>query len=250
MIVIATGLLIVGLHGNRGRGNLSKLGFDKFGQDPATTGQYIGFNGLPVIAAVLIANSPQLLVSLCYFLLNSNITTMLMNAEWTSFAHKRKPLRVSSPTGQQRPSYYLQLPYRFSVPLLITMATLHWGISQSIFLSRMVISEDEHSARPNKNSSNMVGFSSSALLFSTLLGLAIVSLTVGIGRLLHYPPGILLLGNCSLVISAACHPRPDDECVELSPLQWGVISTNERGVSHCGFASSDVRMPVEGEICA
>ena len=50
--------------------------------------------GLILIADVLVANSPQLILSFLYFSYNSLWTCMLLTAEWAESAKTRKPLRV------------------------------------------------------------------------------------------------------------------------------------------------------------
>lgn len=42
----------------------------------------------------------------------------------------RKGLRVTQPHGYQRSSYFLQLPYRWSLPLIVISGTLHWLLSR------------------------------------------------------------------------------------------------------------------------
>jgi hypothetical protein len=50
-------------------------------------------------------------------------------------AYHRKGLRVSeNPRGAQRSTYFLQLPYRYAIPLLIVSSAMHWMVSQSLFL--------------------------------------------------------------------------------------------------------------------
>lgn len=46
----------------------------------------------------------------------------------------RKTLRVTSPVGMQRSTYFVQMPMRYGVPMIASMALLHYLISQSIFL--------------------------------------------------------------------------------------------------------------------
>lgn len=48
-----------------------------------------------VLPMVFLANSPQLPVSVAYFLYNSILTNMLLAAEYNDYAGQRKPLRVS-----------------------------------------------------------------------------------------------------------------------------------------------------------
>ncbi|KAH7392189.1 hypothetical protein DE146DRAFT_661877 [Phaeosphaeria sp. MPI-PUGE-AT-0046c] len=88
-----------------------------------------------IASLALIANLPQLLLSFLYFAYNGLFTAMLGAYEWMSYAHKRKGLRISRmPSGAQRSTYFLQLPYRFGIPLIIISGTMHWLVSQSIFV--------------------------------------------------------------------------------------------------------------------
>jgi len=64
---------------------------------------------------VLIANSPQVLLSVLYLNYNGLFSCVVANDEWSRFAHSRKPLRVTSPAGQQRSTYFLSLPYRYAI---------------------------------------------------------------------------------------------------------------------------------------
>ena len=57
-------------------------------------------------------------------------------------AMSEKLLRVSEPRGAQRSTYYLSLPYRYIVPLLLSSAVLHWLVLQSSYYVR-VISYDQ-----------------------------------------------------------------------------------------------------------
>jgi hypothetical protein len=59
---------------------------------------------------------------------------MLVNLEWQSFAIKKKAFRVTSPVGLQRSTYFISLPARYTAPLIIVFAVLHWALSQSVFL--------------------------------------------------------------------------------------------------------------------
>ena len=89
-----------------------------------------GSSGL--LQTVLVADSPQLLLSLIFLTYNSLFTCMLVANEWNQYAHSRKPLRVTSPTGVQRSTNRLQLPYKYGVPLLFISGTVHWLVSQSL----------------------------------------------------------------------------------------------------------------------
>src|ERR1700753_3703235 len=96
----------------------------------------LGVSGL--LSNVFIANSPQLILSVIYFTYNSLFTCFLLGLEWNSYASSKKGLRVSNkPTGEQRGTHFLQLPFRWGIPLIILSVVLHWLSSQSIFLVSM-----------------------------------------------------------------------------------------------------------------
>ncbi|KAF2805426.1 uncharacterized protein BDZ99DRAFT_105306 [Mytilinidion resinicola] len=172
---------------------------------------------------------------------------MCTDSEWASFATKRKPVRVSSPHGQQTATYWLQLPYRYAIPLLLVMTTLNWAVSQSMFFASTLYYRDGQEVP--ELSAPVLGWSASAVLLAVLLGGAGLGVCGALAVFQRYPPGPPLVGGCSLVISGACHARPDDENIEFGPMQWGVISENGNGTSHSGFASGDVRMPYHGQMC-
>ena len=69
---------------------------------------------------------------------NAIYTAQLGAHEWSEYASRRKPLRVSFPRGNQISTYWLQLPFWYSFPLSAALAALHYLISQSIFLAYIV----------------------------------------------------------------------------------------------------------------
>ncbi|KAF1919775.1 hypothetical protein BDU57DRAFT_152490 [Ampelomyces quisqualis] len=196
-----------------------------------------------MILLALIANSPQVILSFLYFAYNSLFTAMLMGQEWTSYASKRKGLRVSrKSSGFQRSTYFLQLPYRFGIPLVILSGTLHWLVSQSIFVVAFDVYDDH--GKPVENGislrDNIVtktcGYSLIAMLAILVLGLLVVIALVGAGYV-PYRRNIPLTGSCSLAISATCHSEKDlqveGDVLSQKKLQWGVVSTDADGVGHC-----------------
>jgi hypothetical protein len=58
----------------------------------------------------------------------------------------RKTLRVSAPVGIQRSSYFVSMPLRYGIPLIVTMSLLHWLISQSLFVVATVSYESDGTA--------------------------------------------------------------------------------------------------------
>lgn len=83
---------------------------------------------------VLFDNSWQFFISMSYLLINSLLSTFFVTNELAGYAKDRKTLRVSAPTGIQRSSYFVSMPARYGLPLMITIGLLHWTVSQSIFV--------------------------------------------------------------------------------------------------------------------
>lgn len=104
---------------------------ESFGKS-ATTTISISFS---YVGTLLVANTPQLILSFCYFSLNSFFTRVQVEEEWNSYSLSYKPLRVSDPKGEQVSNYRLQLPYIYSIPLIGISIILHWILSNAIFLS-------------------------------------------------------------------------------------------------------------------
>ena len=202
---------------------------------------------------ILISNSPQLILSFLYLTYNGLFTSMLLAKEWSGFAHHRKTLRITSPKDQQRSTYWLQLPYRYSIPLSVTSSLLHWLVSQSIFLARVTVL-DPTGAEDTSQSISTCGYSNIAIIFVISFGsiLPLIAIVYGFRR---YPSGMPLAASCSAAISAACHPPEADIDAASKPLQWGVtgevVETNAgRKVGHCSFTSLEVTAPVEGQLYA
>ena len=161
-------------------------------------------------------------------------------------AFKRKGLRVTEPKAQQRSTYFLQLPYRWGVPLMITSGLLHWLLSQTIFLVRLDVRGLNGQIRPQQSMS-ACGYSSSA--FVALISLSgIVYLVTLIVSLRGMEENIPMATSCSAMISAACHPPAEDQEAHLKKVQWGVVEKKYGGVGHCTFTSLEVTRAVVGKV--
>ncbi|KAK5696441.1 hypothetical protein LTR97_007742 [Elasticomyces elasticus] len=179
--------------------------------------------GAGLIANVVLANTPQLILSFIYIFYNDAFTRMLMSYEWAQFAETRKALRVSRPRGKQRSTYWLQLPLRYSIPMMMSMVLLHWLVSRSIFLVRVSIYDDSGSHVTGRDIS-ACGFSPLAILLAFMMLGLIIAILVGFGRFRYIDSGIPAVSSCSAAISAAAHPsesEPEDGA--LQPLQYGVM---------------------------
>ena len=230
---------------------------------------------------VLIANSPQLILSILYFAYNSLWTHMLLVEEWAGYFKDRKPLRVTSPTGQQRSTYRLQLPYRYGIPLMITSAVLHWLVSQSLFLVVLNFYSNEGIPDPDgEDDVTTCGYSPIAILTTVIVGFLVLLVCIATGFSRYPESGMPLAGSCSLAISAACHPPPKDDRPSEKPVMWGALKesvtesdTGEEDsslrllesqqassghaegpdmakVEHCTFTSLPVEEPVKGRLYA
>lgn len=204
----------------------------------------IGYNTPGVNALfrnILLANLPQVILSFLYPIYNGLYTCMLLADEWSRFAHQRKSLRVTSPSGLQRSTYYLQLPYVYSLPLLIISGAVHWLVSQSFFLARLTVFTADGSENSFEDIS-ACGYSCIAIIFVIIVGsiMVIASILNGFRR---FKPGMPLAGSCSAVISAACHALPEDVDAAYLPVMWGVVSKADDGVEHYAFSSQEVSLP-------
>lgn len=189
---------------------------------------------------IILANLPQSLLSFLLFTYNGLFTCMLLAQEFSEYAHKRKPLRVTYGTGHQRSTYRLQIPYRYGTPLLIVSALLHWLLSQMLFLAR-VDTFDSDGNIDTANSFSSVGYSPIAIVTFLVVGSCLLMMAYYAG-FRKYKPGLPLAGPCSAAISAACHRPVDDVNAANLPVKWGVIE-NEGIIGHCCFTSHEVLLP-------
>ncbi|KAI0386995.1 hypothetical protein F5Y04DRAFT_288784 [Hypomontagnella monticulosa] len=165
------------------------------------------------IQTVTIANSPQLLLSFCYLAYNNLFTRLQMAREWSLFGEGYQPLRVTDPKGDQYSTYRLQLPYKYSVPLIIVSVFLHWLLSNTIYtfisiggyfgtdsflLGRVV----DPSFPPN--TSFALGYSGWSLLVMLVVSLCLIFVPIGLS-IKKLPPNMIAIGSNSLALSAACH---------------------------------------------
>ncbi|KAM5349449.1 hypothetical protein ACJ41O_005954 [Fusarium nematophilum] len=111
--------------------NQSRFGHAPQNEDVADDNLY----NLPLVQLTMVANLPQLILSICYMSYNGLFTRMLAEFEWSKYSVGFRALRVTDPKGKQNSTYRLQLPYRFSIPLIIVSILLHWIYSNCIYVS-------------------------------------------------------------------------------------------------------------------
>jgi hypothetical protein len=194
-------------------------------------------------------NLPQFVLSVVYFMINRICTSICSTQEWNNYALHRKCLRVTeTPRGFQKSTHFLQLPYRWAIPLTVAQGFLHWLLSQSVFLVRVDMRNREGELYPI--SICACGYSPRSLAVFTLIFLALIStilfLVLRHSMEVYIPP----VQHCSAVIGAACHPPFDDKDASFKKVQWGVIGRSAAGVEHCTFTSHDVSLPKDGTLYA
>jgi hypothetical protein len=194
----------------------------------------------------LVANLPQLIFSCIYLLYNGLFTSMCLAHEYSNYSVFRKPLRVTSPRGNQRSTHWLHLPYVYSVPLLAVSAVLHWSISQSIYF----VGIDVYRGTVLDESHFGLGYSIQPIVLDMVLGSLMLFVLVGMGfRKLQ---GKIPLANSnSFAIAAACHRPEEDKDAALKGVMWGEVQAgSDSEVGHCCFTSMEVTAPVEGKLYA
>lgn len=214
-----------------------------------------------LVSNVVVANTPQLLLSFLYLNYNGLMTVMSLAQEWSRYGIRRNGLRVSTtPQGAQRSTYFLQLPYRFGVPIITITGTLHWLISQSIFLvsveAIMLVGSPEavlgdpdvwDTAAPVYLMT--CGYSPPAILASIIVASLLLIWIVCMG-FIKLPSSMPVAASCSAAIAAACHVAAGEleECSAEKEVMWGDMGEDEKGIGHCGFSMREVEQPEEGRL--
>lgn len=216
-----------------------------------------------LLVNALLANTPQVIMSLLYFNYNALYTSLSMATEWDRLGGEYKGLRVSSTSrGAQRGTYFLQLPYRYSLPLLVFSGALHWLISQSIFLVNLEMYEpssanilsrgraaDRGPTVSSMGESNLTtcGWSPFGTVCTVVVALVMIAFLLASGWR-RFKNGIMpVAGSCSAAISAACHPDTDEAEAWEKPLRWGVVAEPCDEPRHCSFSSLPVETPIKGQ---
>ena len=241
IFLLAYGILHTPGHPNAS--NLLKLPFGSISAETIIHWELPSSDTSGFAANVLIANFPQLILSAAYLNYNGLFTSMLAAYEWSQMAWHQKGLRVShNPQGAQRSTYFLQLPYRYAIPLLIGSGAMHWLVSQSLFLVTVLRYDilgqplgDDLEFQLELGSSSQIaetthyscGWSPIAVLCVIIGGLVMICTALFVGRRFHLQPGMPLGGTCSAVIAAACFVDDteieDGDPLETRALKWGVI---------------------------
>ena len=192
-----------------------------------------------------------------YLQYNGVLSAMLVANEWNDYIREHKTLRLSSPQGIQRSSYFLSLPYRFAIPLLIASGTLHWLVSQSVFVIQSIgMAYGTNFYRYPESDTSTVGYSNIGMVYSLILASFMILALVLLGLCNSYRPRpyekehetaaqsytMPLVSTCSAAISAACHRPAEDHDSHLLPVRWGFVG----GDQWCFTSSKEVSYPEIG----
>jgi hypothetical protein len=169
---------------------------------------------------VIIANSPQLWLSVGYLLWNNQITRIWMEREWRGFYLRRHRPRVSHYSREigLRPTRWLQLPYWLTGVLMTLNTAMHWLASQTMFVVE-ILGDSGHA-----NSLFFVNYSPLAIL---CIGFTATVLVLGITFYSFLPirkfmP--LMGGSASMVIESS---RMLTALLPREGVAWGDISTSD-----------------------
>jgi len=203
------------------------------------------------LECVFIGNSPQIAISALYLFYNNVFTCMLRNAEITSYGTYAggKHLRTSFPQRGERPAYFLQVPWRYAIPLMSAYAFLHFLLSQTLF----IVVNDPYDAVGNlweDMSETVLMWSPEALMISIVWLTVLLVVLYGFGLRRLDTRGMPLLGSCSIAISAACHgPLVSDGIVDPTGrrVQYGELGSNGGEGMRAGFGTN-VRLPLQAGI--
>ncbi|KAM7205738.1 hypothetical protein V8F20_002971 [Naviculisporaceae sp. PSN 640] len=196
--------------------------FTETSHDSDTANGYVQQSSIEMI---LLVNIPQIVISIWYLTYNQLLTRLVMAREWARFSSGTpQPLRVTYPRGQQVSTYFLSLPYRYSVPLLITSIITHWLVSRTVYvfvsagsyymdgISTMVRVKGFDPNLP-ESSALQLRYSMTAhitvLLICTvmavmLVGFSLRTVSSSKNTRMVMPP----VGTSSRAIAAACHVSP------------------------------------------
>lgn len=175
-------------------------------------------SGISLISAVLIANSPQLALSSTYVIYNNIFTRLVVGRSWALRSTQYSYLRVTEKKGPQRSKYRLQLPYRYSISLMVAGSFLHWLTSNAIYVfvsqgdyfdSLRQSQKDGVSADPNLPAGATVSVGYSVIALVMLAAGLLIAFTLPIIWSQKALPGVGNSVGCnSFAISASCHVSP------------------------------------------
>lgn len=121
---------------------------------------------------------------------------------------------------------------KYSIPLMLAMISLHWLISESLFLVRIqAFGPGSDIYRIPDLDKSEVGYSILGIILAITVGFTIVVALVVNSAVRKYenaPAGFLAMATSSAAISAACRPPKDDKEAHLFEVRLGVVKYGKR----------------------
>ncbi|KAL4914885.1 hypothetical protein BDW62DRAFT_204105 [Aspergillus aurantiobrunneus] len=143
---------------------------------------------------------------------------MLAMKEWCMYATgpQHKGLRVSSstPNTAQRSNYFLSVSLKWAIPSTVSLAVLHWIVSEAVFFSNLDIYRLHPDGVPGIERSGYVYTSAIPTIIALCLASVIFIALIVAAVVPEFPDNVPLSGYCSASIAAACQPArvgPDNE---------------------------------------
>ncbi|RGP57541.1 tkl protein kinase, partial [Fusarium sporotrichioides] len=187
-----------------------------------------------LLANILIANSPQVMVSFLYIFYNSILTRQLVADEFVRFLREdvKKALRVSFPVGMQRSSHFLSLP--FSIFLVQSSAFSAGPDGQRLQMC-------DYSARGYTVSGGI-----SAIVFGSAALVALLCNSL-FRRYREIPPGFQRMGFHSIAIQAICQRPKEDADAAFFPVRIGVSMNTGGGAQVVFSTDTELQVPRNGQ---
>jgi len=196
------------------------------------------------------------MISFLYLFYNNILTCQVVADEMIRFMRVKKALRVSTPQNLiQRSSYFLSLPFKYSIPQMVAFVLLHWLISQSVFtVQTSVYGAGPDGQRSKSLDASRVGFSSIGILFSTCVGGMLITALI-CNSFRRYgsmvPENFPRMATNSAGIWANCHRPLLDKDAYKYPLQLGAVTPDLQsdGLRRVTFSSdTDLQPPEKGAL--
>jgi len=132
----------------------------------------------------------------------------------------------SVPKGKQRDKYFLQLPFRYGVPLLMGFSLMYWFVGQSLFLVAIKFYETGPDGSPLYRPGDTVinsGWSPLGITLVVMVGILMLCV-LGIVSQRTLPTAMPVVASCSMAIAAACDPSAGEmeEWLWEKEVQWGI----------------------------
>lgn len=191
--------------------------------------------------AFAISNGAQFLYSLLYLLLIYNLTLVSMEHEWGKWEMERRRPRCTIVRG--RPfdqSYFLQLPSRILVPLMVFAALMHWLLGQAISTVETIYTDPKHEI---EHSIYFVTYAAYPIFITTIL---MVAMTVVCWWAFTYTrEGFIpqMYGS----VRALCASTTELEDFSPDGILWGDLGMGEK-FRHAGFSSDEPAKIIPAEL--